>query len=302
MMYNNVNYITHQAPRISYHAGMRYTLCEQEGILERLFFREKTRQDFGYLEEGVMMDRQKFVVGVTGIGAGAGATFTAMGLAFKMGEMTSGVTYLEGQPHRKESVSPYRLLALDRDFRRTAEKNGHRAGRLNLYKKVNWQIHRPEEAKSAASGTFEGKDEQHSHREKAMPTDIRQLTTNYRQLPGRIIIVDNPIFFDELDLVVAVIDPFPPRISAGLESYKKIREVAAKGGPQHRDVIWLINKSDEGMARRETERFLKLKFDFEQRLLPEEGFYKAAYSCIQPYFMCETEGLDRLASKILNSI
>ena len=68
--------------------------------MERLFFREKIRQDYNHLEEGAMLDRQKFVVGVTGIGAGAGATFTAMGLAFRLGEMTSGVTYLEGQPHR----------------------------------------------------------------------------------------------------------------------------------------------------------------------------------------------------------
>lgn len=264
---------------------MHHTSCEQEGIMERLFFREKIKQDYRHLEEGVMLDRQKFVVGVIGIGAGAGATFTAMGLAFRLGEMTSGVTYLEGQPHGNECVSPYRLLAVDRDFRRTAEKNGHGTGRLNLHKKVNWQIYKPEEAENAMQ----------SHRGQEIPTD-------FRQLPGRIIIVDNPLSFDDLDLVVAVIDPFPPRISAGLETYKKIREVAAKGGPQHREVLWLINKSDEGMARRETERFLKLKFDFEQRLLPEEVFYKAAYNCSQPFFMSETEGLDRLAAKIINSI
>lgn len=260
--------------------------------MEKLFFREKIKQDYNHLEEGVMLDRQKFVVGVTGIGAGAGATFTAMGLAFRLGEMTSGVTYLEGQPHRKECLSPYRLLAVDRAFRRTSEKNGYGTGRLNLYKKVNWQVYSPGEAEAAPQ----------FHREQEMPTDIRQRPINCRQHPGRIIIVDNPLSFDDIDLAVAVIDPFPPRITAGLEAYKKIRELAAKGGPEHRDVLWLINKSDEGMARRETERFLKLKFDFEQRLLPEELFYKAAYNCSQPFFMCETEGLNRLAARILNAI
>lgn len=268
---------------------------EQEGIMERLFFREKIRQDYNHLEEGAMLDRQKFVVGVTGIGAGAGATFTAMGLAFRLGEMTSGVTYLEGQPHRNQSVSPYRLLSVDRDFRRTAVKKGHGIGRINLYKRVNWQVYSPEEAETAEPGFIDEKAAAQFYREQEMPTDLRQL-------PGRIIIVDNPISFDDIDLLVAVIDPFPPRISAGLEIYKKIREIAAKGGPEHRKVIWLINKSDEGMARREAERFLKLKSDFEQRLLSEEVFYKAAYSYSQPFFMCETEGLDRLAAKILNSI
>ena len=278
MMYNNVNYITHQAPRISYHAGMRYTLCGKEGIMERLFFREDIRREYGESSDGVMLDRQKLVVGVTGIGSGAGATFTAMGLAFRMGEMTSGVTYLEGQPHRKECVSPYRLLAVDRAFRSVIEKNGYGSGRLNLYKKVNWQVYKPQKA-----------------------MDDRK-EWGAREAPGKIIIVDNPLSFDDIDIAVAVVDPFPPRICAGLETYKRLRELAGKGGAKYRKVFWLINKSDGGMARREAERFLKARFDFEQKLLPGEIFYKAAYSCSQPFFLCKTDGINRLAEKIADSM
>ena len=246
--------------------------------MERLFFREDIRREYGEFPDGVMLDRQKLVVGVTGIGSGAGATFISMGLAFRLGEMSSGVTYIEGLPHGRECVSPYGLLAVDRAFRSVIEKNGYGSGRLNLYKKVNWQVYNPQKA-----------------------VDDRKEWCA-REASGKIIIVDNPISFDDIDIAVAVVDPFPPRITAGIETYKRLRQITAKGGAGHREIFWLINKSDGGMARRETEKFLKARFDFEQKLLPGEIFYKAAYSCSQPFFLCKTDGINRLAEKIADSM
>lgn len=243
--------------------------------MERLFFRESIKQSYGKTEEGVMVDMQKLVVGVTGIGRGAGATFTAMGLAFRLGEMTSGVTYLEGQGHGSGCVSPYGLLAVDREFRRAAERDR----RLTIYKKVNWQFQRCHDAVPDGGGT-----------------------PDYRLPHGKVIIVDNPISFEEIDIAVAVVDPFPPRILAGLETFKELKETDLPGAAGQNKVLWLINKSDGSTARRRTEKFLKLKFDFEQPLLSSDIFYKAAYSCSQPYFICKTEGIDGLALKILESI
>lgn len=249
--------------------------------MEKLFFREKIEQGYEYSVGGVIQDRQKFVVGVIGICAGAGATFTAMGLAFRLAEMTSGVTYMEGCPHGRQCVSPYRLLAVDREFRRLIEKAGPGKGRPNIYKKVNWQVYKP----------YEGQERDSDEKEH-----------DYRQAAGRIIIVDSPLSLDDVDIVVAVVDPFPPGISAGMESFKRLRMLDEESSVGQRKVLWLINKSDGGVALRQTENFLKLKFDFEQLMIPAEVFYKAAYSCRQPFFICETEGINRLALKILNII
>ena len=249
--------------------------------MEKLFFREKIKQGYEYSVGGVIQDRQKLVVGVTGICAGAGATFTAMGLAFRLAEMTSGVTYMEDCPHGRQCVSPYRLLAVDREFRRLIEKGGRDKGRPNIYKKVNWQLCEPNEGQERDSGEPEH---------------------DYRQEAGRIIIVDSPLSLDNVDIVVAVVDPFPPGISAGMENYKKLRIIDKESSAGQRKVWWLVNKSDGGMACRQTENYLKLRFDFEQTMIPTEVFYKAAYSCRQPFFICETEGINRLALKILNII
>lgn len=245
--------------------------------MERLFFRESIKQDYKdyrNTEDGVMLDMQKLVVGVTGIGRGAGATFTAMGLAFRLGEMTSGVTFLEGCRHDRDSVSVYSLLAVDREFRRAAKRSG-----LTLYKKVNWHVHNPY------------KTEEESRE-----------TADYRHHHGKVIIVDNPLSLEDTDITVAVADPFPPRILAGLETFKKLKEADLPVPSCQGKVLWFINKSDGSTARRRTEEFLKLKFDFEQPLIPGEVFYKAAYSCSQPYFICKTEGINALALKIMDSI
>ena len=54
--------------------------------MKKLFFREKVMEAAAGPCEGVMIDRQKLTVAIVGIGHGAGATFIAMGLAFRLAE------------------------------------------------------------------------------------------------------------------------------------------------------------------------------------------------------------------------
>ena len=158
---------------------------------------------------------------------------------------------------------------------------------LNIYGKVNWQIFSPDPLRHDR-----GKREEDG-------------TCTVRDMPGRIIIADNPGELRNADIITAVVDPFPPRISAGLETFKKIKEMADSENPEHRRIFWLLNKSGEAAFRRETERFLRIKFDIEQAAIPQEIFYRAAYSCTQPYFICEKAalaGINSLAHKISESI
>ena len=252
--------------------------------MERLFFRESIKEAMASPDYGVMTDRQKFAVGVVGIGGGAGATFTAMSLAFRLAEMTSGVTFAEGRCHGHEALSPYRLLAVDKTFREKDKRRAQTDG-LNIYRKVNWQLFTPER----------GLDD----------PGTAKAECSVRNLPGRIIIADNPVKLSDMDLITAVVDPFPPRISAGLEIYKKIRDMAGRESTSHRRVIWLLNKSDNAAERRETERFLKLRFDIEQETVPRKVIYEAAFSCVPSYFLCEKAvlaGINTLAEEIMKSI
>ena len=186
--------------------------------MKKLFFREKVMEAAAGPCEGVMIDRQKLTVAIVGIGHGAGTTFMALGLAFRVAEMSSGVTFAETSLHRREDVSPYRLLAADPHFRDKAMGNRKPDG-LNIYGKVNWQIFSPDPLRHDR-----GKREEDG-------------TCTVRDMPGRIIIADNPGELRNADIITAVVDPFPPRISAGLETFKKIKEMADSENPEHRRIF-----------------------------------------------------------------
>ena len=131
-------------------------------------------------------------------------------------------------------------------------------GKTNIYKKVNWAAE----------------------------------NQDYRGAAGRYIIVDNPENYDELDLVVAVADPLPSRIEAGIETYRKLRQLQIP-------VIWIVNKANPQAGIREVESFLKQKFDYRLELLPAEVFYKAEFACTQQYFIQKPRTIEKVAQHIL---
>lgn len=213
------------------------------------------------VEQGVIMDRHKMITGVVGIGKGAGATFTAMNLAFLMAEIVEGVTFADGRDSEQKCAGPgaMELLMVDPRFRKRV------TGRTNLYKKINWVF---------------GDD------------------SSLRDIPGKCIIADNLSDYEDMDVLVVVVDPLPSRIEAGLETFKYIRQLQESGRLQI-PVLWLLNKNNRCADVRRTETYLKIKFDLYQELLPKEIFYKAEMSCTQQFFMQRPQALERLAERIL---
>lgn len=228
---------------------------------------------------GVMMDRHRQVIGVIGIGRGAGATFAAMGLAVKMAEMTEGVTFADGRQHEEGGHSARRLLAVDRHFEKKAAAMGSGPGkRTNIYHKVNWAV---------CGQLHPGAD---GHETEAEVPD-------YRTFPGKYIIVDSPQHTEDMDVIVCVVDPLPSRIMAGLETFRRIIE------QQMVPVIWVMNKASSAAGRREVETFLRLRFTHSIPLVEAEAFYRAEFRCTQPVFEHGMAGTDeafrRLAEEIL---
>ncbi|MBR3706857.1 MAG: hypothetical protein IKM19_07785 [Firmicutes bacterium] len=247
--------------------------------MEGIFGKKQDDKQWQPLEHGVMMDRHRQVIGVIGIGRGAGATFAAMGLAVKMAEMTEGVTFADGRQHEEGGHSARRLLAVDRHFEKKAAAMGSGPGkRTNIYHKVNWAV---------CGQLHPGAD---GHETEAEEPD-------YRTFPGKYIIVDSPQHTEDMDVIVCVVDPLPSRIMAGLETFRRIRE------QQMVPVIWVMNKASSAAGRREVETFLRLRFTHSIPLVEAEAFYRAEFRCTQPVFEHGMAGTDeafrRLAEEIL---
>ena len=208
------------------------------------------------LESGIIADRHKTVIGVKGIGPGAGATFVAMNLAFEMAQQSGasgGVAFVEERVSTTGGYSAEKMLEVDPHYRRISAK-----GKTNIYKNVNWVF---------------GSD-------------------NLRSTAGRFIIADDPESLEEPDLIVAVIDPLPSRIEAGLATYEELRK-------QQVPVIWIANKVNPQAGIREVERFLKMKFDYRVDMLAPEIFYKAEFACTQQYFIKKSQAIEMAAHDIL---
>jgi len=247
-----------------------------------LFGNKQNDKQWQSLEHGVMMDRHRQVIGVTGIGRGAGATFTAMGLAVKMAEMTEGVTFADGRQHEEGGYSARRLLAVDRLFEKKAAAMGSGPGkRTNIYHKVNWAV--CGQLCPGAGG------------QKTGPEELKE--PDYRTFPGKYIIVDSPQNTEDMDVVVCVVDPLPSRIMAGLETFRRVKE------QQLVPVIWVMNKASSAAGRREVETFLKIRFTHSIPLVEAETFYRAEFRCTQPVFEHDMAGTGevfrRLAEEIL---
>jgi len=79
----------------------------------------------------------------------------------------------------------------------------------------------------------------------------------------------------DMHRIVCVIDPLPSRLLASAERIGRIRAAEARGNP----VVWVVNKMNAGVNRKELFRFLALKDPVFLPALPAETLYAAEYAC-----------------------
>jgi hypothetical protein len=78
------------------------------------------------------------------------------------------------------------------------------------------------------------------------------------------------------DRIIAIVDPSPSAMMADTDKFMLLRGLAANAG---KPVLYLINKMNAGVDRREMKKFLKLR-DFEElKFFPPETLYAAEYDC-----------------------
>lgn len=97
---------------------------------------------------------------------------------------------------------------------------------------------------------------------------------------GGIWILDEPpqAQWQRCDVLVCVVDPLPARVLAGLAQHHCLRaEQKERESRGEHSLLWVMNKENPAVDRRELERFLKIRFDAALPLLPTEFFYQAAY-------------------------
>ncbi len=221
---------------------------------------------------------EKLKVGVAGISETAGASFLTGCLA----------RYLSNTKKHMPAVvelgsgSLFDSYGMDKRFAgrsyfhfyQTLEENKSIRGVRNMDEGINWILKTPQE-------------------------DGIQLTCDQKlqlvsHAKGDIVLCDlsgsNKLEFPllrNMDQIIAVIDPMPSKMLSGYGLLCNIKEYEANGG----NVIYVVNKFNRGVNRRQMLDFLKLKNHIVLPLVPTETIYTAEYNCKIPYTLNEIKSL-----------
>lgn len=240
-----------------------------ERDLERVLSREAS-----LAEQYAAMDKLK--VGVTGISSGAGASFLAGCLArflANTGKHSPAVIEL-GRGSLFDSYGMDRRFAgrpYVRFFRELAENRSIR-GMRNMDEGINWILRSPEE--SEVSLSFEQK--------------LRLVG----YAAGDVILCDlsggadpDQKLLRSMDQIIAVIDPLPSGMLKGYQTLCCLKALETAGC----SVIYVINKMNGGVNRRQMHDFLKIKNPVLIPLVNPEHVYTAEYNCKSPYSIKEVK-------------
>lgn len=215
---------------------------------------------------------EKLRIGVVGISESSGVSFLTGCLARYLAntrkfrpaviELGKGGLYDSfGMDKRFAGRSYYR-------FYKAISENKITRGIVNMDEGINWILKSPEEEKITL--TFEQK--------------IRLVS----QTKGDIILCDLSgrletqfELLQSMDQIIAVIDPMPSKM---LRGYDMLCQMKCFDGEQ-KNVIFVINKMNRGVKRRQMIDFLHVRQPVILPLVDIEGIYTAEYNCKIPYTM-----------------
>ena len=270
--------------------------------------------DWEPLARGILREPRLFQIGFVGICEGAGATTVAAAAAAAIGRQHGRTVFAEGQRPQPGRMRTLDYLGLEQvlkkgklpiyqdvnwqiagfggrardDFgdggrqgrgvnrRRTDESprggfaDSDRQGRGGSFEKFGGRARDGFEncGRLACGAACEGTGG-------VVSRDAAALTP-----AGGIWILDEPpqAQWQRCDVLVCVVDPLPARVLAGLARHHCLRaEQKERESRGEHSLLWVMNKENPAVDRRELERFLKIRFDAALPLLPTEFFYQAAY-------------------------
>ena len=217
---------------------------------------------------------EKLKVGVIGISESSGVSFLTGCLA----------RYLANTGNYRPAVielghgSLYDSFGMDKRFAgreffrfyRALSENQSIRGIRNMDEGINWILIAPDEEKIDISSELK----------------FRMIT----QAKGDVILCDFSGFVDQdfrllqtMDQIIAVIDPLPSRMLKGYETLRGIKVLEMR----QNDIIYIINKLNKGVNRRQMYDYLKIKKPVTVPLISPEQVYTAEYNCKIPYSMAE---------------
>jgi len=83
----------------------------------------------------------------------------------------------------------------------------------------------------------------------------------------------------DMDVIIAVVDPLPSRLIHDKERFRFLKKLEVSGCP----VIWMVNRSNDGVSMRQVKGYLKTNQIFTVPAFSPASIYRCEYSCRFPW-------------------
>lgn len=239
-------------------------------MLNRIFVREQCDEEY-------CMVNNRFKIGVVGMGVAAGTSFIATAIAKELSrDKEKHVAYVEINCNNEKTFL-YDSLGMDKrfagrsyyDFYTEIAEGKNISGFMNLDEHINWALTVP----------------QNTNETQQKPLEIIELCRLINNIAGDSVVCDisQSVGFEqilmEMAVIVFVIDPLPSKLIKSYEEFCYIKKCQLLG----QKIIWVVNKYNDGINKREFYDFMKLKHFIKLPIVPQEEIYLAEYNCRIPY-------------------
>ena len=257
--------------------------------IDRKIDREDRNEDFKVNE--------KLKIGVIGVGHGSGCTFVGTSLAVLLSsDKKRCVGYAQIGGCTNSGI--YDALGMDKrfagrefiDFYSLLDKGLNIRGKVNIDEKINWAIVPPK--------IKINDDDTKRVRENVKTIKYLKLINNlycdtiicdFMEMHddemniARFCIGDDRLsierIYEDMDVIICVIDPMPSKLLSYNNIISKVKALQLGG---YR-VIWIINKMNYGINKRELKEYLRIREHYEIPLMEGALFYRAEYNCRIPF-------------------
>ena len=263
--------------------------------------------------------KERIKIGVVGCSRGAGASFVATSLAYYIAQHTERKAAYVQVEDGKHDV--YDALGMDKrfigrefaDFYALLAEGKKIKDKENIDEHINWALRIPDECKFASNKKCTDvyksilKDTGKSHSVNRTYRAYKDYKANgaynlsvdmYRdtvKLPeivyqrlinniaGDVVICDfgsdeKRELYSDMDEIICVIDPMPSKLLGASEIISYIKSMQLKG----QNVIYIINKDNPGVNRRELADFLRIRDTYTIPFIDASLIYSSQYNCEIP--------------------
>nr|WP_315023317.1 hypothetical protein [uncultured Aminipila sp.] len=239
-------------------------------MLNRIFVREQCDEEYCVVNN-------RFKIGVTGMESAVGKSFIATALAKELSrDKEKHIAYVEISGINKLTFL-YDSLGMDKrfagrtfhDFYTEIAEGRSIAGLINLDERINWALCVP----------------QNNEKIKKRKLETIELCRLINNVTADSIICDIgqcdgvEQILKEMDVIVFVIDPLPSKLIAAYNQLCHMKKYQLEG----QTIIWVVNKYNDGINKREFYDFIKIKHFIKVPVVSQAQIYLAEYNCKLPY-------------------